>query len=256
MFVGNISLRDLMKDFKKTNIINIQKNNPVLDQHHPYQLEKELNQAFINGDLESLENISHVYENYKPPVLCSSDPIRSLKNNMICTCALITRITMKAGLEEKYAYYLSDLYIEKIESIHDEASLHHLNSVMMLDFISQIKSGLVHERLSPIIECAQIYISEHLDENLSLKHVADTVGVSESHLSRSFKQETRMTFSRYVHTIKVKKAQHLLLLTDMSIIDVGLSLGFTTQSHFTKIFKTITETTPLQYKKQHQSVVN
>jgi len=256
MFVGNISLRDLMKDFKKTNIINVQKNRNQVDRHHPYQLEKELNRAFVNGDINALEKISHAYENYEAPILCSSDPIRSLKNNMICTCALITRIAMKAGLEEKYAYYLSDLYIEKIESMDEASALHHLNSVMMLDFISQIKSGLVYDRLSPIIESAQVYINEHLNENLSLKHVAEKVGVSESHLSRSFKQETSMTFSNYVHTIKVKKAQHLLLLTDKSIIDIGLSLGFTTQSHFTKVFKSITDTTPLQYKKQHQSVVN
>lgn len=255
MFVGNISLKDLMKDFKKTNIINIQKKDVQLKHHHPYHLEKELNRAFVHGDIDALEKISHAYEHYQAPVL-SKDPVRSLKNNMICTCALITRIAMKAGLEEKYAYYLSDLYIEKIESISDESSLHHLNSVMMLDFISQIKSGLVHDRLSPLIEHVQVYINEHLDGNLSLKYVADQIGVSESHLSRLFKQEISMTYSTYVHTIKIKKAQHLLLLTDKSIIDIGLSLGFTTQSHFTKVFKSITNTTPLQYKKQHQSVVN
>ncbi|WP_170311514.1 helix-turn-helix domain-containing protein [Vallitalea okinawensis] len=257
MFIGNINLKEIQESFNMTDIMKeskqLEKDDTLLDSHHPYALEKRLNLALIEGNIEEVEKIAREYSSYPTPVLCQGNPVRSKKNNMICSCALITRVAMKAGLEEKYAYYLSDLYINKIESLEDEEALNYLNAVMLMDFMSQIKSGIVHRKTptSPLIKNTLHYIDQHLYDDLSLTQVAEDLDVNSSYLSRIFKQEVGIPFSEYIHQSRIKKAQHLLLLTELSIVEISNKLGYTTQSHFTKIFKKICGMTPKQYKQEH-----
>lgn len=257
MFIGNIDLSEIQKSFNITDIMkqtqHVQKDDTLFETHHPYALEKRLNMALIEGNIEEIEKIGHEYSSYPTPVLCQNNTIRSKKNNMICSCALITRVAMQAGLEEKYAYYLSDLYINKIESLEDEDALNYLNAVMLMDFMTQIKSGIVYSKTttSTLIQNTLSYIDQHLYDDLSLTQVADVLESNSSYLSRLFKQEVGIPFTEYIHHSRIKKAQHLLLLTDLSIVDISNKLGYTTQSHFTKTFKKICGVTPKQYKQEH-----
>lgn len=256
MFIGNLDLKKIQKSFNMTDIMKqsqqVQKDDNLLESHHPYALEKRLRIALVEGNIEEVEKIGSEYSSYPMPVLCQNNSIRSKKNNMICSCALITRVAMQAGLEEKYAYYLSDLYINKIESLEDEEALTYLNAVMIMDFMTQIKSGIVYSKTttSSLIQNTLSYINQHLYDDLSLTQVAEKLEVNSSYLSRLFKQEVGMPFTEYIHRSRIKKAQHLLLLTDLSIVDISNRLGYTTQSHFTKTFKKICGMTPKQYKQE------
>ena len=64
-----------------------------------------------------------------------------------------------------------------------------------------------------------------------------------------------MPFTEYLHNCRIKKAQHLLLLTNMPLIEISTQLGYATQSHFTTVFKKICDMTPKQYRKNHSEIV-
>ena len=68
--------------------------------------------------------------------------------------------------------------------------------------------------------------------------------LSRPYLSALFKKENGITLSDYIASEKVKEACHMLEYTDKSILEISTALGFSSQSHFTKVFKKIKGVTP------------
>ena len=257
MFIGSVSFEQIsnskdIRDSLKKSLFRF-RDRRYGAAHYPYELEKKLYAAMLEGDLEGIQEVSREYSAFPVSVLCEGNPIRSLKNMMICNCALITRAMIQAGLDQAYAYFLSDLYINKIESLSERESLIYLNNVMIVDFMSAIKHSVIsrHQVSSSLVRGAVDFIEEHLYDDVSLELAAEALHTNSSYLSRLFKQELDISFTEYTHRSRVKKAQQLLILTDLSIVVIAGDLGYSSQSHFTRTFKRICGVTPRQYKLQH-----
>lgn len=253
MFIGNINFRQIFQTSKNADmLLEEDRLFQELDKttHYPYELEKRLHRAILAGNLDELEHLGYEYSTYTPSVLCHNNSIRSLKNHLICTCTIITRIAIEAGLNEKYAFFLSDLYINKIESLNQKEPLLNLNSVMILDFISHTKNTVATNvnSYSPLTKQMIQYINKNLYTNFSLTDVATYVNANSSYISRTFKKDVGISFIQYIHTNRVKKAQHLILFSDLSLAEISNKLGYATQSHFSKTFKKISGITAKQFK--------
>ena len=94
------------------------------------------------------------------------------------------------------------------------------------------------------------YISEHFCEHISLKKLAAKFGVSESHLSRSFKSSVGVGIREYINTLRIRKAQELLENTQLSIAEIAESVGFDNASYFGQIFLAHLGISPSQYRKE------
>jgi AraC-like DNA-binding protein len=55
-------------------------------------------------------------------------------------------------------------------------------------------------------------------------------------------------FHEYLLALRVKEAMRLLSETDLSIQDICRKIGYSTASHFIKIFKAYTGMTPTKYR--------
>ncbi|MCF6369699.1 helix-turn-helix domain-containing protein [Rhizobium halophilum] len=92
----------------------------------------------------------------------------------------------------------------------------------------------------------------HLEQNLAapfnLGGLAEAVGMSEFHFSRLFKKATGFSPSRYFIRQRVARAQQLLQETDLSIIQIGMSVGYSSPSHFAQVFRRETGMTPRHYR--------
>nr|WP_279289016.1 helix-turn-helix transcriptional regulator [Anaerosolibacter carboniphilus] len=91
---------------------------------------------------------------------------------------------------------------------------------------------------------------QHYSEGFKLKVVAQELGMSESNLTRVFKQYYDMTPSEYVMKIRVKKATELLRGKDKSIVEIAHEVGFKSLSTFYKNFKENIGCTPREYRKR------
>ena len=80
-------------------------------------------------------------------------------------------------------------------------------------------------------------------------YLAEIVGFSHSHLLKLFKAHTGLTLNEYFSRAKISYAGKLLSSTDLSIVAVAEKVGYSSVSHFTKIFKHITGDTPAKYRK-------
>lgn len=84
----------------------------------------------------------------------------------------------------------------------------------------------------------------HLDQDISLEVLAQTVNVSPSHLRRLFKQATGMAPHQYLIHLRVNRAKELLLTRGFSVNEVAAEVGFADQSHLHRHFKRIFGVTP------------
>lgn len=93
------------------------------------------------------------------------------------------------------------------------------------------------------------YLETHLADPFNLAQLAETVGMSAFHFSRLFKTATGLSPSRYFIRQRVAKAQQLLQETDTSIIEIGMSVGYSSPSHFAQVFRRETGLAPSHYRR-------
>lgn len=99
------------------------------------------------------------------------------------------------------------------------------------------------------LACAIDYINSHLDQTISLVEIADTVEVSSSHFARAFKQSTGIAPHKYLTERRIERAKSLLTDTNLPLAEIAFRLGFSSQGHFTTVFRQLLGTTPKSYRK-------
>lgn len=99
------------------------------------------------------------------------------------------------------------------------------------------------------LEKALHYLQEHYKRPISLKDVADKIGMNETSFSRFFKEKTSKTFTRYLQEIRVGHACHLLQKTELYITQIAAESGFNDVFYFNRCFKQVTQMSPSKYRK-------
>lgn len=81
------------------------------------------------------------------------------------------------------------------------------------------------------------YIDQHYSENLSLEQLAQIVGYSTTHLSKSFHDTVGMPPIRYLNNVRVEQAKYLLQYSNESVGQIMEKCGFTDAAYFSRVFK-------------------
>lgn len=100
----------------------------------------------------------------------------------------------------------------------------------------------------PKLRCAIEYLNDNLTEDVSLDALATTVGMSMYYFVQMFKHSTGCPPYQYVLRCRVERAKQLLRRTKLPINDIAFQAGCKNQSHFTKLFRKLTGTTPRAYR--------
>jgi transcriptional regulator GlxA family with amidase domain len=87
---------------------------------------------------------------------------------------------------------------------------------------------------------------------LDLSRLAARLDLSAHQLSELINTRLAKSFSRYLRELRVDAARELLLAKPAaSVLSVGLSVGFTSQSNFYEAFRQVAGMTPGQFRKRH-----
>lgn len=100
--------------------------------------------------------------------------------------------------------------------------------------------GVRHPKLARVIQMMEANIEEPISPSV----LAKEVGMSTRQLERLFRRYLNRSPKRYYMEIRLQKARNLLMQTDMSVINVALSCGFASPSHFSKCYRAHYDTTP------------
>ena len=142
---------------------------------------------------------------------------------------------------------LSDKHgFEKVEGL-----LHIMNLISTSPEKSFIISSepdhyddLYPDRLIDVLK----FIKEHLHEPISLRNAADIACMTEQSFCRFFKKRTKKTFSEFLSDMRISLAREMLLQTNKKISDIAYLCGYSSSSHFCKVFKDHCGISPLRFK--------
>lgn len=82
------------------------------------------------------------------------------------------------------------------------------------------------------------YLEDHFaDPNLNAAMVAEQFNISRKYVSQFLKDQTGKGFSEYVEDLRLSNAVVLLRSSDLSIMDIAINCGFTSQNTFYKSFR-------------------
>ncbi|KRL16445.1 transcriptional regulator, AraC family [Levilactobacillus zymae DSM 19395] len=98
------------------------------------------------------------------------------------------------------------------------------------------------------------YVQSNIKNSLSLESVSQNVFLSPSYLSRIFKKYLHVNFIDYVNCQKMAIACEHLMMTNEKVSVIARQVGCSQNSYFSKVFKNITQMTPLEYRRNHYVV--
>jgi len=98
------------------------------------------------------------------------------------------------------------------------------------------------------LKAAISFIKENLARDLSLTEISASVYMSSHYFATLFKQSTGQTPHQYVTSCRLEEAKKLLAQKNLTISDICKQVGFQCPSHFTKVFRKYTKTTPKAYR--------
>lgn len=89
---------------------------------------------------------------------------------------------------------------------------------------------------------------------LTLKTVADYVGFNEKYFSSRFTKECGCTFITYLNELRIKRAQELLVQTDMKMYEISDAVGYNNVEHFNHMFKKKLSISPRDYRQRQGNI--
>ncbi|KQU86368.1 hypothetical protein ASD00_31245 [Ensifer sp. Root31] len=98
------------------------------------------------------------------------------------------------------------------------------------------------------ITAAVRMIRKDLSNTILNEELARIACMSESSLLRNFKRQFGMTPARFANQLRIKESRRLLCERHQSIETIAFDLGFSSASHFARVFRQVTGETPTEYR--------
>lgn len=113
----------------------------------------------------------------------------------------------------------------------------------------QNRLGSRHPKLTQAV----LLMEANIEEPLTTDEIAQHVCVSRRQLERIFKQYLNRVPSQYYLELRLNKARQMLIQTSKSIIQVGLSCGFSSGPHFSSAYRNFFGVTPREDRNQRRT---
>ena len=102
--------------------------------------------------------------------------------------------------------------------------------------------------MDPRVKKAISLIKGDLGNDLALTELAHSVNLSSSRLNRLFKITLGVSITRYIKSLRIKRAKRLLETTFLTVKEIGCQCGLRDESHFVQNFKLVYGRTPRRYR--------
>ena len=101
---------------------------------------------------------------------------------------------------------------------------------------------------TPFETALNVWVRQHYTEDISLEAAAGSMGMSPFYFSRQVKAMTGKTFLEFFTAYRIEKAKSRLCSTEMSVSEIGRSVGYPDSNYFAKAFKRVVGCTPSVYR--------
>ena len=108
---------------------------------------------------------------------------------------------------------------------------------------------------APIMRLIVEYIDTHLSRQIHLKELSSLVGYAPSHFARKFLCSAGLSASRFIYRRRLLMAAAFIQHDLAPLSEVAIDFGFSSQSHFTRMFSAIFGITPAKFRRQFQPMM-
>lgn len=173
---------------------------------------------------------------------------------------------MLAGLTvDKPVYYSGDMEISNelastlvdLSDSDEQSPYWKIGKLYMfidaLNRSSRNKPILAGEKMSDYyIKEISNYIEKHYSEDITVESMAEYLNLSRGYLNKIFKRYTGKSPKEYLTSYRMAKAIQLLKTTQIPIGEVGLSVGYANQLHFSRAFKNFFGVSPKIWRQMNK----
>jgi len=92
------------------------------------------------------------------------------------------------------------------------------------------------------------HVAAHFERSISLSELAGIAGLSRMHFAAQFRAATGYRPREYLLNHRIEHAKSLLTKTQRPLAEIALAVGFSTQAHFSTVFKRISSQTPARWR--------
>lgn len=219
--------------------------------HNTYYQEMLMQQFIREGNAEKLKQYLNERASSLREGTVAAHPLRQAKNTIIEHIAkIVVLAAIPGGMDIEEAYFLNDIYIQKIEQLTSVEDVYMLAYNMMLDFCSRISKSRLPSDLSSELHTCIAYIRDHTNEPIRIADVARQIAKSESYVVKKFKGELGINVGAFILRCRLEEAKSLLSYSDKSLSEISSYLCFSSQSHFQNAFKKQYGITPAAYRRK------
>ncbi|WP_295779188.1 AraC family transcriptional regulator [Intestinibacter sp.] len=247
--INNLDLSILSKQDSSYDIFTEEMNRTsmykILEER--YISEGKLLSYITKGDLNRAQAHLEKYSSSLSDINNASDSIRDTKNLLLSGNTLFRKASHMGGVPPIYLDELSRKWAKKIEHAPSFETLNNFPQEMVRSYCLLTKKHSLSQ-FSPTVKATFTFINLNLSSNLSVKKVANEIGLSPDHLTRLFKKETGFNIITFINKKRIDTSLELLKTTDLSIAEIGDLIGLNNTSYFYTLFKKETGMSPKQYR--------
>ena len=120
---------------------------------------------------------------------------------------------------------------------------------ILMEIIHSLASSSTSRAIPQPIEEALQYLSEHIEENPTVSHLAELCNFSQVYFRKIFRAALGVSPNEYTNLLRFDRARNYLEYGEISVQEISDTLGFSSVSHFIKEFKCQYGCSPLKYRK-------
>ena len=157
--------------------------------------------------------------------------------------------------EPQIIYYDNEIKNELIE-ISNLLSVDYIKELeaysLFYKLLKKVLPQMVRSNISydKTLQTAIEFITDNWNDDFSIVDLAKKCCVSESTLYHLFQKELGQTPVNFMNSIKINNAIKYLESSNYSISTISRLVGFNSENHFRKVFRSVTDTTPSKFKKK------
>ncbi|RJQ65341.1 MAG: helix-turn-helix domain-containing protein [Desulfobacteraceae bacterium] len=179
----------------------------------------------------------------------SHEHIGILKARALEIIFVIARAAVEAGANLEEILGFKYQYVQNLSKDDSQQTLYHF----LMKAFDQLFECIYQNRNiqhTAIFAKAKEFIWKNHNQEISLKKLAEAVGINPYYLSHLFREEMGTSFVEYLTSVRVSIAKNLLKQTTMSTMEICLAVGYMDPSHFAKVFKKQEKVSPSGYRKK------
>ncbi|WHY01367.1 AraC family transcriptional regulator [Neobacillus sp. DY30] len=213
-----------------------------------YKTEKDFMHAVECGDKKTalaLINSKNMLFSFSERL--PNQPLRRLKNVAVILNTLLRTSARNGHVPAIMIHRISEKFAYEIENANQVETLHQLEDRMIEEYCDLVISNTLSKYTTMTRRVIE-YIHSFYNKPINKEELSAKLSVHPSHLSRKFREETKMTLSAFQQMLRINQAKHLLKTENLSVEEIAWTIGYEDPSYFARVFKKETGRTPTQYR--------